>query len=42
MYEATKKLKWKMRSEKVVEILKKIQMPDGGFDIGYDFFWNDA
>ncbi|WP_303207251.1 hypothetical protein [Bacteroides oleiciplenus] len=39
MYEATEELKWKMRSEKVVEILKKIQMPDGGFDIGYDFFF---
>lgn len=39
MYETTKDLKWKKRSEKVMAILKQIQMPDGGFDIGYDFFF---
>ncbi len=37
MYEATKDKKWKARAKKVFKILVKIQRPDGGFDINYDF-----
>ena len=37
MYEATKESKWEKRCDKVVALLKHIQRPDGGFDIGYDF-----
>lgn len=37
MYEATKESEWKKRSDKLVNLLKQIQRPDGGFDIGYDF-----
>lgn len=37
MYESTSEHVWKDRAEKVKDILIKIQRPDGGFDIGYDF-----
>ena len=37
MYEATRDEKWKNRSDHLLKILIKIQRPDGGFDIGYDF-----
>lgn len=37
MYETTEDQKWKERAGKVLKILIKIQRPDGGFDIGYDF-----
>lgn len=37
MWEATNIELWKDRATRVFAILKKIQQPDGGFDIGYDF-----
>lgn len=37
MWEATKDARWKSRAENILEILTRIQQPDGGFDIGYDF-----
>lgn len=37
MWEATGDTRWKARAERVLAILLKIQQPDGGFDIGYDF-----
>jgi len=37
MYEATDSAVWKKRANHVLNILIKIQRPDGGFDIGYEF-----
>lgn len=37
MWEATGDGRWKERADRVLSILLKIQQPDGGFDIGYDF-----
>ena len=37
MYEATNSSIWKKRADHILNILLKIQRPDGGFDIGYEF-----
>ncbi len=37
LWDATSSERWKGRAEKICQILLKIQRPDGGFDIGYDF-----
>jgi len=37
MYETTGLSVWQARASKVLNILIKIQRPDGGWDIGYDF-----
>ena len=37
MWEATNSFLWKDRATHLFDILEKIQQPDGGFDIGYEF-----
>jgi len=37
LWDATHDEKWEKRAKIVCEILMRIQSPDGGFDIGYDF-----
>lgn len=37
MWEATGATIWQERANRMLDILLKIQRPDGGFDIGYDF-----
>lgn len=37
MWEATHDSRWGDRSQRLLNILLRIQQPDGGFDIGYEF-----
>ena len=37
MWEATHDELWRSRADKLLVLLKEIQCPDGGFDIGYEF-----
>lgn len=37
LWEATGEARWRERAGELIDVLKSIQRPDGGFDIGYDF-----